>query len=194
MKTQSLVFNSTQLVTQNPDQLKDEGLQQFQRGAYDDALGLFETAVSLYHSQNNLLGQAEMLNNIGVIHRLRRNYDEAIVVLQQADAIFAELGELDRQGQALGNLGDLYAAQKNREKAARCYSNGAELLAKANEPAKQSQILRAFSLMRLRQGQWLEAMMHMEASLRVRPRLGPLRWLFRGMLRFVLSLLRGAGG
>jgi tetratricopeptide (TPR) repeat protein len=178
-------------VTKHPDQLKEEGLQQFQRGAYDEALQLFETAVSLYRSQNNPLGQAEMLNNIGVIHRLRRSYDQAIPVLNEAQTLFAQLGDQDRQGQTLGNLGDLYAAKRDRNEAARCYSNATDLLAQANQPARQSQVLRAFSLMRLRQGQWLEAMIHMESSLRVRPRLDPARWIFRALLRFVLSLLRG---
>jgi len=178
-------------VTQDPDQLKEEGLQQFRRGAYDEALRLFETAVSLYAAAENHVGQAEMLNNIGVIQRTRRNPDAAITALQQAEAIFAQIGDAERRGMALGNLGDLYAAKKDHTAAARSYSNASELLAKANAHAKQSQVLRALSLLRLRQGQWLQALIHMEESLSVRPRLGPGNWLFRVMLRFVLRLLRG---
>ncbi|HUM71194.1 MAG TPA: hypothetical protein PLK31_20370, partial [Chloroflexota bacterium] len=60
--------------------------------------------------------------------------------------------------------------------------------AQLNQRQKQSQVLRTYSLMRLKQGQWLEAMMRMEESLAVRPRLGPLRWTFRALLRFTLSL------
>lgn len=178
-------------VTQNPDQLKEEGLQQFRRGAYEEALVSFETAVSLYAAAENHVGQAEMLNNIGVIQRTRGNLDAAITALQQAEALFAQIGDAERQGMALGNLGDLYAAQKDRNEAARSYSNASELLAKANARSKQSQVLRALSLLRLRQGHWLQALMHMEESLSVRPRIGPGAWLFRGLLRFVLQMMGG---
>ncbi len=178
-------------MSQNPDQLKAEGLQQFQRKAYDEALRLFETAVSLYTSQNNKSAQAEMLNNIGVIHRMQHNYDAAIVALQEAEAIFAKLGSLAEQGQTLGNLGDLFATKKEKQEAARCYSNASELLATANALAQQAQVLRAFSLMRLRQGQWLEAITLMEQSLTVRPRLGIGNYLLRALLRFGLGLIRG---
>ena len=43
----------------------------------------------------------------------------------------------------------------------------------------------------LRQGGWLEAMMRMEESLTVAPRLGPGKWLLRILLRFALGLLNG---
>lgn len=178
-------------MSQNPDQLKEEGLQKFQRGAYDEALMAFETAVSLYAAAENHIGQAEMLNNIGVIQRSRQNLDAAVTALQQAEAIFAQIGDDERQGMALGNLGDLYAAKKDQTAAARSYSDASELLAKANARGKQSQVLRALSLMRLRQGQWLQALIHMEESLTVRPRIGPGSWLFRVMLRFGLRLMRG---
>ena len=178
-------------MTQNPDQLKEKGLQKFRRGAYDEALATFETAVSLYAAAENPTGQAEMLNNIGVIQRSRGNLDKAIAALQQAESIFAEIGDGERQGMALGNLGDLYAAKKDRTAAARSYSDASELLAKANARGKQSQVLRALSLLRLRQGQWLQSLIHMEESLSVRPRLGPGNWLFRVLLRFGLRLMRG---
>jgi len=178
-------------VTPNPDQLKEEGLQQFRRGNYDAALGVFETAVSLYTSANNLSGQAEMLNNIGVIHRMQRNYDAAINALTQAEVLFGQIGDAEQQGMTLGNLGDLYAVQKKQTEAARSYSNASELLARAGARDKQSQVLRALSLMRLRHGQWLQAMIHMEESLSVRPRVGLGGWIFRGLLRFMLRLMRG---
>ena len=178
-------------MSQSPDQLKEEGLQQFQRKAYGEALRLFKTAVSLYTSQNNQPAQAEMLNNIGVIYRMQHNYDDAIVALQEAEAIFAGLSALEQQGQTLGNLGDLFAAKKDKQEAARCYSDASELLAAANALPQQGQVLRAFSLMRLRQGQWLEAITLMEQSLTVRPRLGVGNYLLRSLLRFGLGLIRG---
>lgn len=176
---------------ETPDQLKAEGLNLFQRGDYQQALATFESAAQAYAHQNDAAGRAEMLNNVGVIHRLRRNRPAAIEALAEAETIFARLGDDNRRAQTLSNLGDLHATGGNREEAARCYSEAAALFARTNDPMKQSQVLRALSLMRLRQGQWLEAMMRMQESLSVRPRLGPGRWLFRGLLRFALGLLVG---
>jgi hypothetical protein len=88
-------------------------------------------------------------------------------------------------------MGDLYAGMGDKELAARYYSDAAELFAQCDDAQKQSQVLKALSLLRLRQGQWMAAMMHMETSLSVKPRRGLFGSLFLGMLRFALSLFGG---
>ncbi len=176
---------------QTPEQLKEEGLALFQRGAVEEALAVFETAVSAYAAQDDELGQAEMLNNMGVIYRVQRKWETAVATLQQAAAIFAKLGDTNRQAQTLANLGDLQAAQKQRDDAARSYGQAAALFAQNNDRDKQSQVLRALSLLNLRQGQWMAAMMRMEESLAVAPRLGLGKWLLRALLRFALGLFGG---
>jgi tetratricopeptide (TPR) repeat protein len=173
------------------ERLKEEGLSLFQGHAYDQALARFEAAAQAYAAHQDAAGQAEMLNNMGVIYRLQRNRTAAITALRQAESIFIRLGHLSRQAQVLGNLADLYAAGRQRDEAARCYSTAAALLARSNEPLKQGQVLRALSLMRLRQGYWLEAMMRMEESLRVRPHTSLGQRLFRALLRFALPLITG---
>jgi tetratricopeptide (TPR) repeat protein len=175
----------------NADGLKEEGLALFKRGETDRALIKFEEAVEAYADVEDDVGQAESLNNIGVIYRLKRKPDAAIDALRRAEAIFARLGDLQRRGQVLGNLGDQHADKRQRDEAARCYSEAAALFSKAGDPDKQSQVLRALSLLRLRQGRWLDALTHMEESLRVRPQIGLGQRLFRGLLRFALGLLTG---
>lgn len=173
---------------QSPEQLKAQGMLLFQQKQYDQALQLFTTAVAAYAQEGNEDGRAEMLNNIGVIQRLKGNPPAAIAALKEAGEIFAQLGTLNKQAQTLANLADLYAGSHQQDDAARCYSEASALFAQMGDRDKQSQVLRTYSLMRLRQGQWLEAMMRMEESLSTKPRLGPFRWLYRGMLRFALSL------
>ena len=172
-----------------PQQHQDEAVSLFQQGQYRDALARFETAVSLCAAQGDKAGQAEMLNNIGVVHRILKQYQAAATALQQAAEIFAELNDLNHQGQTLGNLGDLYAAQRQREDAARAYSNAAALFAQCNDGSKQSQVLRALSLLKIRQGQWVAAMLHMNQSLEVKPRRSPADWLLRFLLRLVIALM-----
>jgi tetratricopeptide (TPR) repeat protein len=170
------------------EQLKAQGLQLFQQKRYDEALTAFETADTAYGNEENERGRAEMLNNIGVIQRVKGNNQAAIKALSEAGEIFSELGDVDKQAQTLGNLADLYAMNGQQDEAARCYGQASASFAQIGEREKQAQVLRAYSLMRLRQGQWLEAMMRMEESLSVKPRLGSIRWLYRGMLRFALGL------
>lgn len=171
------------------DQLKEQGLQMFAQGQHEEALRVFTSAAEAYAQAGNDHGRAEMLNNMGVIHRVCQNPQAAVAALAEAGEIFSQLGQADKQAQTLGNLADLYAQTGQPDEAARCYGQASALFAGVGEREKQSQVLRAYSLMRMRQGQWLEAMMRMEESLSVKPRLGPLRWLFRAALRFALGLI-----
>jgi tetratricopeptide (TPR) repeat protein len=174
---------------QNPDSLKEEGLNLFRQGARDEALSVFARAAEAYAQAGDKAGEAEMLNNIGVIYRHERNWPAALDAFEQAQAGFQEAGENKRRGQVLGNTGDLSAAMHNYDEAAAYYSDSSELLAKAGEGDLQGQVLRAYSLMRLRQRRWIEAIDLMAFSVNVRdhPSIGQkmLYWL----LQFARRLL-----
>ncbi len=170
------------------EQLKEEGLRLFQQGQTGPALAVFEKAAVAYENEGEENGRAEMLNNIGVIQRTRKNNQAAIEAFNEALTIFTAQGDQNRQAQTLANLADLYAFTGQKDEAARCYGESAALFAQTGDRQRQSQVLRAYSLMQLRRGQWLDAMMRMEESLNARPRLGPFRWIYRGLLRFALSL------
>ncbi|MDX1689220.1 MAG: tetratricopeptide repeat protein [Candidatus Promineifilaceae bacterium] len=173
------------------DELKEEGLGLFRRGLHDEALEKFEMAAASYAEAGDKAERGEVLNNIGVIHRVRREWQAAIDAFDEAAAIFSEIGDENRRAQVLGNLGDLYAYQGERKEAARHYSDAAELMAQTGDRARQAELLRALSLLRLRQRRVMEAMMLMEQSLSVRPRLNPLQRLFRGLIRFAMRLMGG---
>lgn len=169
--------------------LKAEGLALFQRGDYAAALTTFEAAASAFAAGGERGEQAEMLNNMGIILRVKRRREEAVAALQEAQAIFAELGDNGRGGQALANLGDVYADMGQKAEAARSYSGAASLLAQAGDRQKQAEALRALSLLELRRGGWLAAMMRMDESLTVRPSLTVGQRLLKLLLRFALGLL-----
>jgi tetratricopeptide (TPR) repeat protein len=175
----------------NAKALKDEGLDLYKKGAYAEAVTKFEQAAQAYAAAEDASGRAEVLNNLGVIYRLQRKYELALEALNEAEAIFAQLEEFNQLGQVWGNLGDLHAANRDREEAARSYSSSAHFFAQDGDKEKQSQVLRALSLLRLRQGRWLEALIRMDESLQVRPRISLPARLFRGLLRFALSMLTG---
>lgn len=175
----------------SPQDLKAEGMRLFQQGSHKDALAMFQQAANAFALQNDVGNQAEMLNNMGVIQRVQGELETAVSSLTQAADLFAQIGDTNRQAQTLGNLGDLYAGQKKYTEAARHYSNASAQFAQNNEKEKQAQVLRALSLMELRRGQYLTAIMRMEDSLQARPRLSIPQHLFKWLLRFANRLLRG---
>ncbi len=174
------------------DELKEEGLALFRRGQHEEALAKFEAAARSYAESENVAGEGEMFNNIGVLQRVLRNWDAAEKAFEQAIALFTTAGDEGRKGQALGNLGDLYAFRGQPEAAARYYSDGAEMLAKAGDHARQAQLLRALSLLRLRQRRIVESLGLMRLSLETRPALNPLQKLFLSLINFALRLAGGA--
>ncbi len=176
----------------SPQDLKDEGLRLFQQGKHSQALSTFEQAAAAFAAQDDFGSQAEMLNNMGVVLRVQGKVDTAVTPLTHAADLFARMGDRARHAQALGNLGDLYASQKKYTEAARHYSNAAAEFAQCGEKEKQAQVLRALSLMELRRGQWLAAVMRMEESLLARPRLSLPQHLFKWLLRFATKLMHGA--
>lgn len=173
------------------DQLKDEGLALFRRGMHDEALSKFEAAAHSYGEAGNDIGRAEALNNIGVVQRVRRDWDAAEEALKEAIELLAKAGDDNRLGQALGNMGDFYAFHGQSEEAARYYSDGAELMAKTGDGERQSQLLRALSLLRLRQRRILEAIGLMEQSLEARPQLNVFQRLFLTLIRFMGRVMGG---
>jgi tetratricopeptide (TPR) repeat protein len=173
------------------DALKEEGLALFRRGMHDEARAKFEEARASYVAGGDAHGAAEMLNNIGVVARVQRDYDAADEAFSAASDSFAEAGDQAGRATVLANLGDLDAARGDAEAAARHYSDAAELFAEAGDHDKQSQLLRALSLMRLRQRRFYEAISLMELSLSAQPRPGPLQRIFLVMLRFLSRLMGG---
>ncbi|WP_420629483.1 tetratricopeptide repeat protein [Candidatus Leptofilum sp.] len=173
----------------SPQALKDEGMRLFQQGKRREALAVFEQAAATFAAQEDFGNQAEMLNNMGVILRVLGDGETAATTLTQAANLFQQIGDASRHAQTLGNLGDLYAGQKKYTEAARHYSDAAAQFAQSNEKEKQAQVLRALSLMELRRGQWVAAVMRMEDSLQARPRLSFPQRLFKWLIRFANRLL-----
>jgi tetratricopeptide (TPR) repeat protein len=174
---------------QSADALKEEGLAQFQRGDRDEALSVFEKAAEAYSQDGDSAGESEMFNNMGVIYRLNRDWPAAIDALNRAEAGFQEAGENKRRAQVLANTGDLSASMRDYEKAAGYYSQASELLASESEGDLQGQVLRAFSLMRMRQRRWIEAIDLMALSIDVRDHPSFAQKLLYHLMQFARRLL-----
>ena len=163
----------------------------FQQGAHREALAAFGQAATAFAAQEAVGEQAEMLNNMGVILRVQGEMETAVASLTQAADLFAQIGDTMRHAQTEGNLGDLYANQKKYSEATRHYSSAAAQFSHIGDKEKQAQVLRALSLMELRRGHFMAAIMRMDESLQARPRLSLPQYLFKWLIRFASKLLRG---
>ena len=169
-----------------PEALKEEGLALFNRGRRDEALSIFQQAAEEYSNAEELQGQGEMLNNIGVIYRLDGNWKAAEEALIEANEIFGKAGDEVRQAQVLGNLGDLSSKRRDYVKAEGYYSDSSALFASAGEKRMQADVLRALSLMHIRRRNLWLAVDSMQKSLEVRPKIS----LPQRMLSWLLQLAK----
>ncbi len=179
------------VMSDSPAHLKEEGLRQFKSGHYDEALATFGAAATAFATIPDNIGQAEMLNNMGVIYQLKGQYDAAATALQQAQTSFAQAGDMNRQGQTLANLGELQRHRGDYHQAGRCYSDAAEKFAQTGDKDKQADMLWALSLLRTRQRHWLEAIYLMHDSLKMRPRRHLMQILLYTLLRLGVRLIGG---
>ena len=72
------------------------GLIFAERAKYDSALAHTQTALDLYRTVDDRLGESTMLNNTGWIHELQQDYSEALKRYRQSLSIREELGDRRR--------------------------------------------------------------------------------------------------
>jgi tetratricopeptide (TPR) repeat protein len=132
--------------------LKEEGQRLFQEGLYEEAAAAFRQAQETFTAESNEIEAAEMVNNLGVIHRMRGEWDEAIAALEEAWATFVRLGDHDRGAQTLGNLGGLYASRGQRDKATECLRQAADTFAELGDAQHQGETLLALGVQMWKSG------------------------------------------
>jgi len=127
-------------------ELKEEGLRLFREGLYKEAAATFRQAQEMFAGDGNEAEAAEMMNNLGVIHRMQGKWDEAIAALEEARAAFVRLGDHGREAQTLGNLGGLYASVGKRDKAKECLRQAADIFAESGDTQHQAETLLALGV------------------------------------------------
>lgn len=80
------------------------------RGQYQNALELYQRALSLNTEFNDAEMEGTILSGIGLVQSYRGNTPQAVETFEQALAILTELGDRQRQSTVLNNLGLAYAS------------------------------------------------------------------------------------
>ena len=76
-----------------------------------EALKSYEAAMAIYIEMSNPLGQANVLNNIGMVYGDQGKLEEALKSYETAMAIYIEIGYPLGRAKALNNIGVVYYNQ-----------------------------------------------------------------------------------
>jgi tetratricopeptide (TPR) repeat protein len=177
--------------TASAQELKEEGKRLFHEGLYEEATAAFGQAQEMFEAEGNEGEAAEMVNNLGVIHRMQGRWDEAIAALEKARAAFVRLGDRNREAQTLGNLGGLYATRGERDRAKECLRQAADIFAQSGETQLQGETLLALGVQMWKTGDRSGGLATYEAGLHALQRLTAGQKALRGLLSLRTRLLGG---
>ncbi|HWR65531.1 MAG TPA: tetratricopeptide repeat protein [Bellilinea sp.] len=105
----------------------DLGLAMRYLGQFNNAEATYRDVLTYYQSTGNVVWQANLLNNLGVLHHLIGDYERALEELEQAIQ-YARLGGYHRlEAFALTSLGDLFRNLKSQREAEQAYQQAAEI-------------------------------------------------------------------
>ncbi|WP_445245978.1 CHAT domain-containing tetratricopeptide repeat protein [Microcoleus sp. OTE_8_concoct_300] len=109
------------------ERLYQQGIQQYYRGQFSEALQYFQQALNGFQKIGDRLMEADTLNNIGIIYTNTSKFTEAINYLESSLNISKKVNDYIRQGRALFNLGGVYLQQNNYQKALTIYQQVLDL-------------------------------------------------------------------
>lgn len=163
----------------------------YRRGELSAAAEGFRSASAAYTRDGNELAAAEAANNLCVTLLQADRPQDALVCVQGTEAIFERRQDLGRAAQAYGNLGSALEGCGRTAEAEAAYQRSLELFGSLGDRDGQSLILQRLSQVRLRQGQPIEALAAMQASLDAAPRGGLLRRWVRSLLSLPARFFSG---
>ena len=114
---QNVSSSIAQNSTAEADKLFKQGVQEYRRGKYPQALKTYERVLKIRRQQGDKAGIAQTLNNIGEVYLSLINNDKALEILQQALAIRREIKDRKAEGETLDNLGLAYFGKQQYDKA-----------------------------------------------------------------------------
>ncbi len=154
-----------------------QGLQSYKDGAPRDAVAPLKQSLEAFLAQSNDARVATVANDLGVVYYVIGQRDDARQYFDQARAIFEQKGDLVGHGKALGNLAQVMNRCGDKADAEKNYVRAAELFHQAKDGAYEFDTYRAYSMMLLRQGRWLESIAAYDRGLAAKGGSGFLRAL-----------------
>jgi LuxR family maltose regulon positive regulatory protein len=113
--------------------LMELGMAHERAGRLDQALAHYNRALDYWRSADNIVQQANLLNNLGVLYHLRGDYEQASSLLEDALACARQSGYARMEAFTLSGIGDLYADLEAPEAALAAYRQARETAQRIDE-------------------------------------------------------------
>jgi tetratricopeptide (TPR) repeat protein len=149
-----------------------QGLEQFRRGQFRDALASWEQALELYRAAGDLAGEGLTLGHLGIVYADLSQYERAIDLHEESLAIAREIGDLTGEGAALNNLGIAYENWGQYERAISLYEQALAIAREIQHRAGESHTLGNLGNTYKRLGQYERAIDFLEQQLAITREIG----------------------
>ncbi|MBN1920659.1 MAG: tetratricopeptide repeat protein [Anaerolineae bacterium] len=147
------------------------GVVHWYQGQYDAARLCYETALQLYQEVSHPRGEAQCLNNLGVLTS-DSDPDEGLNFHRQALAKYREIGNRSGEGSALSNIASLLVTRGELDTARTAYLQTLELRRAAKDRWAETVVLSNLGEIALQRGQFEEARSYFEQSLQCNREIG----------------------
>ncbi|BAZ33735.1 hypothetical protein NIES4074_62490 (plasmid) [Cylindrospermum sp. NIES-4074] len=149
------------------DKLFEQGIQQFQRSQYPDAMQSWQQALAMYQQLKDRNGEANSLMNLGIAYNSLGQYPKAIDFYQQSLAIFREIGDRKGEAKPLNNLGIAYESLGQYPKAIEFYQQSLAIFREIGDRNGQADALNNLGLAYRNLGQYPKAIEFCQQSLAI---------------------------
>ncbi|MFN6468685.1 MAG: CHAT domain-containing protein [Nostoc sp. SerVER01] len=164
--------SSTMSALSEADKLLNQGIQQYKRSLFREALQSWEQALKIYREIENNEGEANCLNNLGGAYFSLGEYQQAIEYHQQSLAIKREIG--DRQGKAncLNNLGGAYFSLGEYQQAIDYYQQSLTIKREIGDRQGKANCLNNLGGAYFSLGEYQQAIDYYQQSLTIKQEIG----------------------
>ncbi|BAY99870.1 TPR repeat-containing protein [Tolypothrix tenuis PCC 7101] len=154
------------------DRLNKQGIQQYSRGQFQEALATFQQALDIQKQIGDRSGVGATLNNIGLVYSRLGQYSKALEHYQQALAISQQINDQTGEGITFNNIGDIYSSQGKYPKALEYFQKALDIQQQTNDRYGIGATLNNIGLIYSRLGQYPKALDYYQQALAIRQQIG----------------------
>jgi tetratricopeptide (TPR) repeat protein len=152
-----LLYPVCGIAADDPDQLFEQAVAEFNSGEYDKAISLWERALPLYKEGGDTEHEGMILNNIGLVRFYLHEYDESVAYFKDALAIDRKRGISKDIATDLQNLGMAYSALREYGQALSAFKEAAEIADSVGDIEARANNLYRIAITHVSMGTYAEA-------------------------------------